>query len=251
MQNCSTGGGFGAADVYERLTKGKAGNFWHLMATQVVSGVWHGLFPGYAMFFFNSAFMFETGKVIFRYERMWPQWVKSFPPWLLLKWFYTSFTLNYSAAPFAVRSPPSPLSMSLPRASFLCCSTFAVVVSVLFVLWWLLYCCAVVVCCGGCAVLFVFFLRRVVLVVAILSGCCGGAAVLPCLVVVAAALCRELGILATSWAILLWQWLVRCAWPCLAINPFLPSCTRGGFKQKGGGGKNVKKKEKGSSARNR
>eukprot|EP00884_Botryococcus_braunii_P000668 jgi/Botrbrau1/10601/Bobra.0358s0020.1 len=88
--------------VYERLTRGNAGSFWHVMATQVVSGVWHGLFPGYAMFFFNSAFMFETGKVIYRYERMWPKWVATFPPWLAVKWLYTAFTLNYSATPFAL-----------------------------------------------------------------------------------------------------------------------------------------------------
>ncbi len=99
------------ADVYERLTKGGKGAFKHLMATQVVSGVWHGLFPGYAMFFFNSAFMFETGKIIYRYERTWPTWVARFPPWVILKWLYTAFTLNYSAAAFAVR----------PRIPFLFC----------------------------------------------------------------------------------------------------------------------------------
>ena len=37
---------------------------------QVVAGVWHGLFPGYALFFITSAFMFESAKVIYRYEQV-------------------------------------------------------------------------------------------------------------------------------------------------------------------------------------
>ena len=50
------------------------------MLLQIVAGVWHGLFPGYALFFVTSAFMFESAKVIYRYERVRSQ---SFPrPWL-------------------------------------------------------------------------------------------------------------------------------------------------------------------------
>ena len=50
--------------VYERLTpKGKKPSFKTLLATQLVAGVWHGLFPGYALFFASSAFLFESGKV--------------------------------------------------------------------------------------------------------------------------------------------------------------------------------------------
>lgn len=40
------------------------------MFLQIVAGVWHGLFPGYALFFVTSAFMFESAKVIYRYERV-------------------------------------------------------------------------------------------------------------------------------------------------------------------------------------
>ena len=39
-------------------------------SAQVVAGVWHGLFPGYALFFVTSAFMFESAKVIYRYEQV-------------------------------------------------------------------------------------------------------------------------------------------------------------------------------------
>ena len=60
------------ADVYERLTpKGKKATFKTLLLTQLVAGVWHGLFPGYALFFATSAFMFESAKVIYRYEKVW------------------------------------------------------------------------------------------------------------------------------------------------------------------------------------
>lgn len=60
------------ADVYERLTpKGKKATFKTLLLTQLVAGVWHGLFPGYALFFATSAFMFESAKVIYRYEQVW------------------------------------------------------------------------------------------------------------------------------------------------------------------------------------
>ena len=52
--------------VYERLTpKGRKPSFKTLLATQLVAGVWHGLFPGYALFFASSAFLFESGKVGF------------------------------------------------------------------------------------------------------------------------------------------------------------------------------------------
>jgi hypothetical protein len=38
--------------VYERLTPpGGKPTFMTLMVTQLVSGVWHGLYPGYIMFF--------------------------------------------------------------------------------------------------------------------------------------------------------------------------------------------------------
>ena len=58
------------ADVYERLVpEGKKPTFRSLLVTQLVSGVWHGLFPGYAMFFVNTAFMFQSAKIVYRYER--------------------------------------------------------------------------------------------------------------------------------------------------------------------------------------
>nr|XP_027076122.1 lysophospholipid acyltransferase 1-like [Coffea arabica] len=43
-------------DVYERLVQdGKKAGFFQLLATQTVSAVWHGLYPGYMIFFVQSA----------------------------------------------------------------------------------------------------------------------------------------------------------------------------------------------------
>lgn len=92
------------ADVYERLTpKGKGPSFFTLIVTQLVSGIWHGLFPGYVLFFVSSALMFQSSKVIYRYERNWPLQLQRFPLWVLAKWAYTAFTLNYCASAFMVR----------------------------------------------------------------------------------------------------------------------------------------------------
>lgn len=56
--------------VYERLTpKGKKAPFHALLITQLVSGVWHGLYAGYWLFFGFSAFMIEASKAVYRHER--------------------------------------------------------------------------------------------------------------------------------------------------------------------------------------
>ncbi|CAL5220084.1 g2035 [Coccomyxa viridis] len=90
--------------VYERLTpKGKKATFKTLLLTQLVAGIWHGLFPGYALFFATSAFMFESAKVIYRYEQGLPQrwrFIQTFPLWQFVKFLYTGFILNYSASAF-------------------------------------------------------------------------------------------------------------------------------------------------------
>ncbi|KAL7188799.1 hypothetical protein ACSBR1_038621 [Camellia fascicularis] len=44
--------------VYERLVqKGKKLGFFQLLATQTVNAIWHGLYPGYIIFFVQSALM--------------------------------------------------------------------------------------------------------------------------------------------------------------------------------------------------
>lgn len=89
--------------VYERLTPaGRRPGFRTLVATQLVSGVWHGLFPGYWLFFATSAVMFEAGKTLYRYEQAWPPGAARFPPYIALKVVVNAVLLNYSAAAFQV-----------------------------------------------------------------------------------------------------------------------------------------------------
>ena len=96
------------ADVYERLTpKDRKPPFYVVLITQTVSGVWHGLFPGYGLFFVSSAFAIEASKVVYRYERAYaPKLSKSRSPaaalWGVVKWVFTAFVLNYAASAFMV-----------------------------------------------------------------------------------------------------------------------------------------------------
>lgn len=90
--------------MYERLTPiGRKPTFLTLLITQLVSGVWHGVFSGYILFFSGLAFFFFSSRVVYRYEGLAPAWVASFPPWVAVKWVYTMFTLNYLAIAFMVR----------------------------------------------------------------------------------------------------------------------------------------------------
>jgi len=86
--------------VYDRTTlKGKKPGFAQLLVTQVVSGVWHGLYAGYWLFFVSSAVFVQGSKNVFRWQREnWPKkfsWVIDFPHWLL-----TTVGLNYLCASF-------------------------------------------------------------------------------------------------------------------------------------------------------
>eukprot|EP01024_Parvocaulis_polyphysoides_P009939 TRINITY_DN13253_c0_g1_i3.p2 TRINITY_DN13253_c0_g1~~TRINITY_DN13253_c0_g1_i3.p2 ORF type:complete len:199 (-),score=13.24 TRINITY_DN13253_c0_g1_i3:622-1218(-) len=84
--------------VYERL-RGAA--FMNLMLTQLVSGLWHGLFPGQLMFFCFTAFLFQSAKVIYRFEKAFlPPQVSLSLPWKSLKILYTMWSLNSLACSF-------------------------------------------------------------------------------------------------------------------------------------------------------
>ena len=89
--------------VYERLTRGGRGGLRTLLATQGVAGLWHGTFPGYALFFLSSAFMFESSKALYRYEKYsWPRWVANCLPWKIVKWAFVAACLNYSSSAFII-----------------------------------------------------------------------------------------------------------------------------------------------------
>ncbi|CAN8293957.1 unnamed protein product [Cochlearia groenlandica] len=92
--------------VYDRLVKtGKKAGFFQLLATQTVSAVWHGLYPGYLMFFIQSALMIAGSRVIYR----WQQAITSTLATLIklmvfINFLYTVLVLNYSAVGFMVLS---------------------------------------------------------------------------------------------------------------------------------------------------
>ncbi|CAA0820529.1 Lysophospholipid acyltransferase 1 [Striga hermonthica] len=90
--------------VYERLIqKGKKPGFFQLLATQTVSAVWHGLYPGYLMFFVQSALMIAGSRVIYRWQQA--SQVALVKKLLdLFNFAYTLLVLNYSAVGFMVLS---------------------------------------------------------------------------------------------------------------------------------------------------
>lgn len=92
--------------VYERLIQnGKKPGFFQLLATQTVSAIWHGLYPGYIIFFVQSALMIAGSRVIYR-------WQQGVPPTMALvknvlvfmNFAYTLLVLNYSSVGFMVLS---------------------------------------------------------------------------------------------------------------------------------------------------
>ncbi|KAJ6388721.1 hypothetical protein OIU77_027141 [Salix suchowensis] len=92
--------------VYDRLVqKGKKPGFFQLLATQTTSAVWHGLYPGYIIFFVQSALMIAGSRVLYR-------WQQAIPPNMALvkkllvftNIAYTILVLNYSAVGFMVLS---------------------------------------------------------------------------------------------------------------------------------------------------
>ncbi|MBA0598706.1 hypothetical protein Gorai_008453, partial [Gossypium raimondii] len=92
--------------VYERLVKkGKKPGFFQLLATQTVSAVWHGLYPGYIIFFVQSALMIAGSRVIYQWEKAIPTNMalvkKAFA---VMNFAYTLLVLNYSCVGFMVLS---------------------------------------------------------------------------------------------------------------------------------------------------
>ncbi|CAN6884984.1 unnamed protein product [Brassica oleracea] len=92
--------------VYERLVKsGKKAGFFQLLATQTVSAVWHGLYPGYMMFFVQSALMIAGSRVIYRWQQaISPKLAILRSIMVFINFLYTVLVLNYSAVGFMVLS---------------------------------------------------------------------------------------------------------------------------------------------------
>jgi lysophospholipid acyltransferase len=85
--------------VYDRAQPyGKKPGFYALLVTQTVSGVWHGLYAGYWLFFVHSAFMLQGSRFLFKLVSAAP---KSLQPALrLAHGLVSSLQLNYLAVAF-------------------------------------------------------------------------------------------------------------------------------------------------------
>nr|AHE80986.1 acyl-CoA:lysophosphatidylcholine acyltransferase [Hiptage benghalensis] len=89
--------------VYDRIVqKGKKPGFLQLLATQATSAVWHGLYPGYIIFFGHSALMIAGSRVIYRWQQAAPGHIKKI--FVLMNFAYTILVLNYSCVGFLVLS---------------------------------------------------------------------------------------------------------------------------------------------------
>uniref|UniRef100_A0A0D6QUZ7 Wax synthase domain-containing protein n=1 Tax=Araucaria cunninghamii TaxID=56994 RepID=A0A0D6QUZ7_ARACU len=92
--------------VYERLIqKGKKPGFIQLLATQIVSAVWHGLYAGYIIFFIHSALFIAGSKVIYRWRQALSETAVLGRKMLTLtNVIYTALVLNYACIGFLVLS---------------------------------------------------------------------------------------------------------------------------------------------------
>ncbi|XP_010546005.1 PREDICTED: lysophospholipid acyltransferase 1 [Tarenaya hassleriana] len=92
--------------VYERLVKrGKKAGFFQLLATQTVSAVWHGLYPGYIIFFVQSALMIAGSRVIYRWQQaINPKMGIPRKVMVFVNFLYTVLVLNYSSVGFMLLS---------------------------------------------------------------------------------------------------------------------------------------------------
>lgn len=94
---------WGCRYVYERLTPpGGKPSFRTLLATQLVSGLWHGLYAGYFMFFGGSAIFFAHSTVIYNWEKVLPRAVYTSWPWWAVKVYITKQCLDFLAIAFLI-----------------------------------------------------------------------------------------------------------------------------------------------------
>ncbi|KAK9053163.1 hypothetical protein SSX86_029794 [Deinandra increscens subsp. villosa] len=90
--------------VYDRLVqRRRRPGFFQLLATQTVSAVWHGLYPGYIIFFVQSALMISGSKAIYRWQQTVSSDKRMFKKMIMLSNFaYTVLVLTYSSIGFMV-----------------------------------------------------------------------------------------------------------------------------------------------------
>lgn len=88
--------------VYERLRprSGRAG-FWPLALTQLVSALWHGLYPGYYLFFLNCAIAQHGSKALYKLHKSIPEKARLQRGLsTALQYLFSHMVLNYSELGF-------------------------------------------------------------------------------------------------------------------------------------------------------
>ena len=87
--------------IYERIP-GKPG-FFHVLLTQLFTALWHGLFPGYIIFFVGTVFYLQAASVIHRAERtILPSWLVQSSLWWLAKVAWTDIAVCYMSMAFVL-----------------------------------------------------------------------------------------------------------------------------------------------------
>lgn len=87
--------------VYERIP-GKPG-FFHVLLTQLFTALWHGLYPGYIIFFVGTVFYLQAATVIHRAEgTVLPLWLVKSSLWWLVKVAWTDIAVCYMSMAFVL-----------------------------------------------------------------------------------------------------------------------------------------------------
>uniref|UniRef100_A0A7N0TQ11 1-acylglycerophosphocholine O-acyltransferase n=1 Tax=Kalanchoe fedtschenkoi TaxID=63787 RepID=A0A7N0TQ11_KALFE len=82
--------------VYERLArKGAKPGLLHLLATQTICALWHGVNPGYFITLVQMGLMFAGSRVIYRWQRAMPQTAKAAKFLGVMNFTYTVVVFNY------------------------------------------------------------------------------------------------------------------------------------------------------------
>jgi len=88
--------------VYERMTgKHRKGGFKEVMATQITSAIWHGLYPGYILMFVGTGLMMFGSRVLYRYQQGVPEHKKGVKvAFAVAQFLYANFCNNYAPMGF-------------------------------------------------------------------------------------------------------------------------------------------------------
>lgn len=85
--------------------------FLALLITQTISGLWHGIFAGYAFFFIGSVFMLHSSKVMYRHQQRLASPGSALARLLtLLHGLVSTFHLSYLASTFIIITLPGSLA---------------------------------------------------------------------------------------------------------------------------------------------